>query len=63
MEARFPPDSLSAREVKALLPRTWTPFFMKFGRFTAVQEAAIPVVMGGFNLFLSSKTASGKTEA
>lgn len=52
------PSALIAR-----LPRTWSVFFASHGRFTAVQAAAIPLLLDGKNVVLCAATASGKTEA
>ncbi len=49
--------------IKRLLPTTWHAFFTRFGRFTSIQLSTIPEVLAGKNVFISSKTASGKTEA
>lgn len=45
------------------MPRAWSAFFGRFGRLTAVQRAAIPVIITGRDILLCSATASGKTEA
>lgn len=50
-------------EVRALLARTWIPFFSRFGRLNQVQVQAIPRILAGENLVVSSPAASGKTEA
>jgi ATP-dependent Lhr-like helicase len=49
--------------IKKSLKFTWEGFFSQFGRFTPIQEKAIPVVMSGKDCLLASRTASGKTEA
>lgn len=49
--------------VRALLPRTWFPFFSRFGRLTEVQIRTIPLLIEGRNLVVISPSASGKTEA
>ncbi len=54
---------MTPEEIKAQLPRTWHPFFGRFGRFTAIQEAVIPRILGGANVVAISPAASGKTEA
>jgi len=51
------------REIAALLYRTWSSFFSRFGRLTEVQRRAIPVVFRGQDVLLCAPTASGKTEA
>lgn len=61
--ADFLPDPISRYELKRRLRRTWSAFFARFGNFTTIQEGAIPLILQGRNIFLSSKTASGKTEA
>lgn len=49
--------------VKRRLDYTWEPFFSRFGRFTEIQERAIPTVLDGASAILCARTASGKTEA
>jgi ATP-dependent Lhr-like helicase len=49
--------------VKQLLPRTYFPFFSRFGRLTQVQEKTIPEIMSGKDVLVVSPAASGKTEA
>ena len=51
------------REIRAALPRTWHPFFSRFGRLTEVQVQAIPASLSGHNVVVISPAASGKTEA
>lgn len=57
-QAEPQPSTLIAR-----LPRTWTVFFARYGRFTLAQSAAIPLLLAGSNVVLCAATASGKTEA
>lgn len=45
------------------LPRTWGPFFSKFNTLTDIQGKAIPSILSGKDILISSPTASGKTEA
>jgi ATP-dependent Lhr-like helicase len=54
---------MTPEEIKASLPRTWHPFFARFGRFTAIQEMTIPLILEGENVVVISPAASGKTEA
>ena len=56
-------DTATAREIKRQLPRTWVPFFARFGHLTDVQLEAIPAVLSGRDVLIASPTASGKTEA
>lgn len=51
------------QEIARRLGRTWPAFFQRFGRLTGVQRAAIPVILDGESVLVSSATASGKTEA
>jgi ATP-dependent helicase Lhr and Lhr-like helicase len=50
-------------EVKALIPHTWPLFFARHGRFTPIQQQAIPTIRAGQDALLVAATASGKTEA
>ncbi len=50
-------------EIKSLLRRTWRPFFSRFGRFTPIQELAIPHILKKENVVVISPAATGKTEA
>ena len=54
---------MTPQALKAHLPRTWDAFFARYGSFTPIQLAAIPVLLDGDNVLLSAGTASGKTEA
>ncbi len=54
---------MEIRAIRASLPRTWFPFFGRFGRLTEVQLQAIPQILAGKNLVVVSPAASGKTEA
>ncbi len=47
----------------ATLRRTWLPFFGRFGRLTAIQQATIPRVLAGANVIVAAPTGAGKTEA
>jgi ATP-dependent helicase Lhr and Lhr-like helicase len=51
-------------ELRRILTRSWHAFFSPFGgKLLPVQEAAIPGVLSGRDLLVSSPTAGGKTEA
>ena len=54
---------MNAHTLKNRLPRTWGAFFGRYGSFTSVQSAAIPLLLDGENVVLCAATASGKTEA
>jgi ATP-dependent Lhr-like helicase len=54
---------MDAPEIKKALFRTWMPFFGHFGRFTLVQELAIPAILAKSNVVVISPAATGKTEA
>ncbi|MDJ0752208.1 MAG: DEAD/DEAH box helicase [Ardenticatenaceae bacterium] len=54
---------MSAAAVKKQIPHTWPLFFARYGRFTPVQEEAIPLILRGENCLVMAATASGKTEA
>jgi len=54
---------LEDRQINLKLARTWYPFFQRYGRLTAVQRKAIPLILNGDNLLVCAATASGKTEA
>jgi ATP-dependent helicase Lhr and Lhr-like helicase len=56
-------DRAARLALKKRLGRTWAAFFERHGNFTAIQLAAIPVLLDGHNAMLCSPTASGKTEA
>src|SRR5579875_3850065 len=49
--------------LKERLPRAWPAFFERHGSFTAVQEAAIPMLLDGYDALVVAATAGGKTEA
>lgn len=49
--------------IRELLPRTWFPFFSRFGKLLEVQRQCVPKVLEGTDLVVCSPTASGKTEA
>ncbi|MEO0191044.1 MAG: DEAD/DEAH box helicase, partial [candidate division WOR-3 bacterium] len=54
---------MEPRDIKERLKNTWGPFFSRFGRFTPVQELAIPHILNGENVVVISPAATGKTEA
>lgn len=54
---------LTQQEVKARIPHTWPLFFAKHGRFTPIQQQAIPPILNGEDVLAIAATASGKTEA
>ena len=54
---------LSPAEVKARIPFTWPLFFAHHGRFTPIQQQAIPLILDGNDTLLVAATATGKTEA
>jgi ATP-dependent Lhr-like helicase len=54
---------MQAPDIKKALFRTWTPFFGHFGKFTAIQELTIPVILAKNNVVVISPAATGKTEA
>ncbi|HID53651.1 MAG TPA: DEAD/DEAH box helicase [Anaerolineae bacterium] len=53
----------SPHEVKAAIPHTWPLFFTRHGRFTPIQQQAIPLILNGRDTLLIAATAAGKTEA
>jgi ATP-dependent Lhr-like helicase len=56
-------DKMTGEEIKTRLPRTWVPFFSRFGQFLPIQEMTIPHILEGRNVVVISPSASGKTEA
>jgi ATP-dependent helicase Lhr and Lhr-like helicase len=54
---------LTPQDVKSLIPHTWPLFFARHGRFTPIQQQAIPTIGAGQDALLIAATASGKTEA
>ncbi len=54
---------MTLHALKNRLPRTWGAFFGRYGSFTPIQVAAIPLLLDGENVVLCATTASGKTEA
>ncbi len=55
--------TFSPQEVKAAIPHTWPLFFTRHGRFTPIQQQAIPLILNGRDTLLIAATAAGKTEA
>jgi len=49
--------------VKKLLPRTWSAFFSRHGRFFPIQVKTIPLVLQKKNVLVKAPTGTGKTEA
>lgn len=56
-------DRVTMEELRRRLPRAWPALFQRFGRLTDIQVRALPELLAGRNVVLSSATASGKTEA
>ena len=54
---------LTQQEVKERIPHTWPLFFARHGRFTPIQQQAIPSILDGNHTLVIAATASGKTEA
>ncbi len=54
---------INTAAIRRRLKHTWSPFFTRFGRLTAVQESTIPEILDVANVVVASPTASGKTEA
>jgi ATP-dependent Lhr-like helicase len=54
---------MEAVDIKRVLHHTWVPFFAHFGKFTAIQELTIPVILEKNNVVVVSPAATGKTEA
>ncbi|MCP5098485.1 MAG: DEAD/DEAH box helicase, partial [Chloroflexi bacterium] len=54
---------LTPQAVKALIPHAWPLFFARYGRFTPVQQQAIPPIVNGNDTLVIAPTAAGKTEA
>lgn len=54
---------MNPQEIKKHLPRTWLPFFSRFGNLTSIQELTIPHILSGENVVVISPAATGKTEA
>lgn len=59
-----PDETLKAdRRIAEKMPRAWSAFFGTFGRLTPAQRAAMPAILDGHDVLVTSATASGKTEA
>ena len=56
-------EMFSPQAVKAAIPHTWPLFFTRHGRFTPIQQQAIPLILNGRDALLIAATAAGKTEA
>lgn len=56
-------DPEAVANIRGQLKRAWRPFFSRFGRLTAVQLQAIPLILRKRNIVIAAPTASGKTEA
>lgn len=54
---------LTQQAVKQRIPHTWPLFFARHGRFTPIQQQAIPTILDGHDTLVIAATASGKTEA
>ncbi|OYD15753.1 hypothetical protein CH333_04945 [candidate division WOR-3 bacterium JGI_Cruoil_03_44_89] len=50
-------------KIRKALRRTWVPFFGSFGKLKDIQRLAIPLILGGEDVVISSPKATGKTEA
>lgn len=50
-------------EIKEALPKTWFPFFARFGNLTEIQKKTIPLILAGKDCLVISPAATGKTEA
>ena len=56
-------DAQLTIKIRRRLPRSWLPFWGRFGGLTEVQARTIPAILRGYNVVVSAPTASGKTEA
>ena len=47
---------MNPQEIKKHLPRTWLPFFSRFGNLTSIQELTIPHILSGENVVVAPMT-------
>ncbi len=56
-------ETQELKKIRNRLRHAWIPFFTRFGKLTPIQLVTIPKILDNKNVFLTSPTASGKTEA